>query len=195
MTEELTPRYKIVVVGDGAAGKTSLLQRFAENTFSAEYTPTIFENRTKHIEIDGKRIELALWDTAGQEEYDQIRILAYKNVDMILLLFSFDLQFSLQNCSERWIEEIRQYNGNVPVILVAAKSDLKGEKDAVSVDDAIQTQIDIKAAAFIECSSKTGDNVDEVFIRATRIIQAGPSREKNTKCVDLSAMKSACSIQ
>ena len=136
MTEELTPRYKIVVVGDGAAGKekvlyflsniyffsmwavkpgklntnknqnadilwsflksmiknrcikdkyktswkTSLLQRFAENTFSVEYTPTIFENRTKHIEIEGKRIELALWDTAGQEEYDQIRILAYKNV-------------------------------------------------------------------------------------------------------------------
>ena len=56
------------------------MQRFAENTFSVEYTPTIFENRTKHIEIDGKRIELALWDTAGQEEYDQIRILAYKNV-------------------------------------------------------------------------------------------------------------------
>lgn len=50
-----------------------------------------------------------------------------------------------------------------------------------SIDDAIQTQIDIKAAAFIECSSKTGDNVDEVFIRATRIIQAGSSREKNTK--------------
>lgn len=49
--QDVVPRYKIVVVGDGAAGKTSLLQRFAENTFSADYTPTIFENRAKHLEV------------------------------------------------------------------------------------------------------------------------------------------------
>jgi len=72
-----------------------------------------------------------LWDTAGQEEYDQIRILAYKGVDLILLVFSFDLKFSLQNVNERWMEEIRQYNGDVPVILVAAKSDLKNEPNSV----------------------------------------------------------------
>ena len=95
--------------------------------------------------MDGKRVELTLWDTAGQEEYDQIRILAYKGVgkpkdcasilisiqDLILLVFSFDLKFSLQNVSERWMEEIRQYNGDVPVILVAAKSDLKNEPNSV----------------------------------------------------------------
>ena len=50
---------------------------------------------------------------------------------MILLLFSFDLHFSLQNVTERWIEEIRQYNGNVPVMLVAAKCDLKGDENSV----------------------------------------------------------------
>merc|ERR1711953_576438 len=96
MSEDEVPRLKFVVVGDGASGKTSLLQRFSENTFTADYTPTIFENRSKHVNIDGKQIELTLWDTAGQEDYDQIRILAYKDVDLILLLYSFDLKFSLQ---------------------------------------------------------------------------------------------------
>ena len=51
MDEEYIPRYKIVVVGDGAAGKTSLLQRFAEDKFNPDYTPTIFENRAKHINV------------------------------------------------------------------------------------------------------------------------------------------------
>ena len=55
---EVIPRYKIVVVGDGAAGKTSLLQRFAENTFSCDYTPTIFENRAKHLEVSNSKVTM-----------------------------------------------------------------------------------------------------------------------------------------
>jgi len=63
------------------------------------------------------------------------------------------------------------------------------------IDDAINTQKQIKAAAFIECSSKTGENVEDVFLRATRIIQAGAQSDKKTSCVDLTAIKDSCVIQ
>ena len=60
---------KLVIVGDGTCGKTSLLIVFAKDKFPEVYTPTVFENYVADIEIDGKAVELALWDTAGQEAF------------------------------------------------------------------------------------------------------------------------------
>lgn len=63
-------RVKLVVVGDGAVGKTSLLKTFADGVFPKKYVPTVFENYTKPLELnDGRKINLMLWDTAGQEDY------------------------------------------------------------------------------------------------------------------------------
>ncbi|KAJ7828795.1 small GTPase superfamily [Mycena olivaceomarginata] len=66
-------RRKLVIVGDGACGKTSLLILFTEGTFSAAYVPTVFENTIADVHIDGRDIKLSLWDTAGQEDYDRLR--------------------------------------------------------------------------------------------------------------------------
>ena len=76
---------KCVVVGDGAVGKTSLLATYTRGSFFDEYIPTIFDNYSTVIVVDGKPVEVGLWDTAGQEEYDRLRPLSYPNAKVILI--------------------------------------------------------------------------------------------------------------
>ena len=80
----------------------SLLRRsFSTGTFPSEYIPTVFENYVADVEIDGKHIELTLWDTAGQEEYDRLRPLSYPDTQVILICFSIDSADSLINVEEK----------------------------------------------------------------------------------------------
>jgi len=92
---------KLVVVGDGGCGKTCLLIVYAENRFPEAYIPTVFENYVTQVQFDGKEIELALWDTAGQEEYDRLRPLSYPESDVILIVFSIDFPVSLGNVQDK----------------------------------------------------------------------------------------------
>uniref|UniRef100_A0A8C2JLT3 Rho-related GTP-binding protein RhoA-D-like n=2 Tax=Cyprinus carpio TaxID=7962 RepID=A0A8C2JLT3_CYPCA len=88
-------RKKLVIVGDGACGKTCLLIVFSKDQFPEVYVPTVFENYIADIEVDSKQVELALWDTAGQEDYDRLRPLSYPDTDVILMCFSIDSPDSL----------------------------------------------------------------------------------------------------
>lgn len=97
----------------------------------------MFDNYVTDIELDGKPIQLALWDTAGQEEYERLRPLSYSKAHIILIAFSVDTPDSLDNVTQKvrttlepadiqWIEEVRSICGTqIPVILVACKSDLR----------------------------------------------------------------------
>merc|ERR1711868_189939 len=100
LTEKMSLKKKLVIVGDGTCGKTSLLIVFAKDKFPEVYTPTVFENYVADIEIDGKAVELALWDTAGQEDYDRLRPLSYPDTDVILICYSIDSPDSLQNVAD-----------------------------------------------------------------------------------------------
>jgi len=131
MAEKALERKKLVVVGDGATGKTCMLIRFAEDKFTEEYIPTIFENRAVKINVDGNELELTLWDTAGQEAYEVIRPLAYKDADVVLICYATDSPESLRNVTQMWVEEIRHYCPNTPILLIATKSDLKKAETAV----------------------------------------------------------------
>ena len=114
-------RKKLVIVGDGACGKTCLLIVFSKDQFPEVYVPTVFENYVADIEVDSKQVELALWDTAGQEDYDRLRPLSYPDTDVILMCFSIDSPDSLENIPEKWTPEVKHFCPLVPIILVGNK--------------------------------------------------------------------------
>lgn len=179
-------RKKLVIVGDGACGKTCLLIVFSKGQFPEVYVPTVFENYVADVEVDGKHVELALWDTAGQEDYDRLRPLSYPDSNVVLICFSIDLPDSLDNVQEKWIAEVLHFCQGVPIILVGCKVDLRNNSQTIETLRAIGQQpvstVDgqavadkIGAVSYQECSAKTGFGVREVFEAATRAALKGKS--------------------
>ncbi|KAI8830370.1 putative GTPase Rho1 [Chytriomyces cf. hyalinus JEL632] len=172
-------RRKLVIVGDGACGKTCLLIVYSKKQFPEVYVPTVFENYIADINIDGRRVELALWDTAGQEDYDRLRPLSYPDSHVILICFAVDSPDSLDNVQEKWISEVLHFCAGLPIILVACKKDLRNDPRVIedlrkTGQSPVQPQQGqavaekIGAYRYLECSARTGDGVAEVFEHATR---------------------------
>lgn len=154
---------KIVVVGDGGCGKTCLLVSYTQQKFPEIYVPTVFENYVSNVVTpNNKLIELALWDTAGQEEYDRLRPLSYPDVDVILICFSLDNLISLQNVKDIWFPEVNHFCPGVPILLVGTKYDLIDE-NSFNPDLPIQLAYDINAIGYIQCSAKNMFNIKNVF--------------------------------
>ncbi|XP_030627127.1 rho-related GTP-binding protein RhoB-like isoform X1 [Chanos chanos] len=172
-------RKKLVVVGDGACGKTCLLTVLNKDEFPEQYVPTVFETDIADIEVDSKQVLLALWDTAGQEDYDRLRPLSYPDTDVILMCFSVDSPDSLENIPEKWVPEVKHFCPDVPIILVANKKDLRNDESVRTElsrlkQEPVKTEVGramavrIGAYDYMECSAKTKDGVREVFETATR---------------------------
>ncbi|XP_046840241.1 ras-like GTP-binding protein Rho1 [Xenia sp. Carnegie-2017] len=190
MTTPKPKRIKLTIVGDGATGKTCLLMVYKEEKFPQEYVATVFENYVKYLTYEGKGIELVLWDTAGQEDYDSIRPLSYPDTDVILLCYAIDQRESFDNIINKWQEELKQYCPKIPIVLVGTKKDLRSEiitssdiensnkVDFVLRDEGRKMSESISASAFVECSSLTGEAVNDVFESA---IKATLQRRKKFK--------------
>ncbi|MCJ1345593.1 Rho GTPase [Peltigera leucophlebia] len=129
--------------------------------------------------VDGKSVQLALWDTAGQEDYERLRPLAYSKAHVILVAFSVDTPDSLDNVKHKWILEANERCPDVPVILVGLKKDLREDPLAqedmrkkslhfTTENEGHQASREIGARRYLECSSLTGEGVDDVFEAATR---------------------------
>jgi len=187
-------RRKLVIVGDGACGKTCLLIVFSKGTFPEVYVPTVFENYVADVEVDGKHVELALWDTAGQEDYDRLRPLSYPDSHVILICFAIDSPDSLDNVQEKWVSEVMHFCSGLPIILVGCKKDLR--RDNKTIDDLRKTNQrpvtpeegmiigqKIGARHYLECSARTGEGVREVFQYATRAALLSGLKPQKSKCV------------
>jgi len=189
-------RKKLVIVGDGACGKTCLLIVFSKGTFPEVYVPTVFENYVADVEVDGKNVELALWDTAGQEDYDRLRPLSYPDSHVVLICFAVDSPDSLDNVMEKWFSEVNHFCPNIPTVLVGCKKDLRDEESVVqelhktnqkpvTPKDGEDVKLKISARAYLECSAKTGEGVRKVFEEATRLALETRRPHGRKKCLIL----------
>lgn len=176
---------KIVCVGDGGCGKTCLMLTYTYGTFPTTYIPTVFENYLTVVrEPNGKLIELALWDTAGQEEYDRLRVLSYPEVNIVLVCFALNSPASLDNVVDKWVPEISHFCPDIPFVLVGLKSDLRktaantGDTTPgatksnvnISVDQAKVVASRVGANRYMECSARLSEGISEVFNTAVSIV-------------------------
>ncbi|KAI9491418.1 small GTPase superfamily [Zychaea mexicana] len=162
-------RKKIVIVGDGSTGKTSLLIVYQKGKFPEHYLPTVFENYITRLDLqNGKSVELALWDTAGQEDYDRLRPLSYFETNVVLVCFAVDNPISFQNVRDKWLPEVKHYCGrDVALVLTALKIDLRKE-GCITYDQGAALAKEIKAK-YCECSAKQNVYVDNVIRTAAQV--------------------------
>lgn len=181
---------KLVIVGDSGCGKTSLMLSFACKKFPEEFVPTVFDGGYRAvIRVDGDTVGLGFWDTLAQAEYERLRPLSYHGADVILMCFSIGSPDSLENISEKWTPEVRQFCPNVPIILVGNKRDLRNDKNVinelwklkqapVTSEGGFAMCQKINAHLYLECSSKAMEGVSNVFETAARISLETTRRSK-----------------
>uniref|UniRef100_A0A914BWX9 Ras-related protein Rab-35 n=1 Tax=Acrobeloides nanus TaxID=290746 RepID=A0A914BWX9_9BILA len=170
--------FKLLIIGDSGVGKSSLLLRFADNTFSPNYITTIgvdFKIRT--INIDGQRIKLQIWDTAGQERFRTITSTYYRGTHGVIVVFDVTNGESFSNV-KRWLHEIENNCDNVQKILVGNKVD-DPERRVVVDSDAKRFAETIKINYF-ETSAKENLNVEAMFNCITKLVLDAKSRSPTT---------------
>ncbi|XP_010893397.1 rho-related GTP-binding protein RhoF [Esox lucius] len=175
----LPEEFKVVIVGDGGCGKTSLVKVFTEKDFPQEYVPSVFEKYVTNIRYRGAEFRLNLYDTAGQEDYDRLRPLSYQNANLVLICYDVICPSSYENVQIKWHPEVQHFCRGVPIILVGCKSDLRKDKalarklwssgqNFVTYIQGEETKRKIHAELYMECSAKYKENVDDIFREATK---------------------------
>ena len=170
---------KCVVVGDHGVGKTSLITTHATNRFpDNQYVSGVFDGTPSVKTVFGNMaIDLALWDTAGQEEYDRLRPLAYPQTDVFLICFSVTSPASYANVRTRWYPELIHHCPYVPVLLVGTMTDLRSADDdtddgqselTISTEQGKRLAREIRAFMYLECSAKAQEGLQDLFHEAVR---------------------------
>jgi Ras-related C3 botulinum toxin substrate 1 len=153
----------------------------------------VFDNYSANVMVDGKPINLGLWDTAGQEDYDRLRPLSYPQTDVFLVCFSVISQSSFENVKTKWVPEIQHHAPGVPILLVGTKSDLRKDdqtkqqlksrgQSMVELEAANKQAKEVGAAKYLECSALTQEGLKQVFDDAIRAATAPKEGKKKKGC-------------
>lgn len=160
---------KVVIVGDSGTGKSSLMLRFAENTFSEHYISTIgVDFQIKTIATEGKTVKLQIWDTAGQERFRTITGAYYRGSDIVIMVFDVTNRASYDSISRYWLNEIQKKASDKKYLLILIGTKCDSDKRVVSEDDAAKFASDMKIPYF-ETSAMTGYNVDHTFSEISKL--------------------------
>ncbi|MCJ1395840.1 hypothetical protein MMC18_008726 [Xylographa bjoerkii] len=162
--------FKLLLIGDSGVGKSCLLLRFADDTYTESYISTIgvdFKIRT--IELDGKTVKLQIWDTAGQERFRTITSSYYRGAHGICVVYDVTDMDSFNNVKQ-WLQEIDRYaTEGVNKLLVGNKSDMSDKK---VVEYTVAKEFaDSLGIPFLETSAKNASNVEQAFLTMARQIK------------------------
>ena len=193
--------FKLVIIGDSGVGKSCILLRFADDTFTENYYSTIgVDFRFKCVDIGERKCKLQIWDTAGQERFKTVTSAYYRGADGIIIVFDQTDKESYNNI-QHWIEDISRYSTDEPAkIIIANKDDMAEEKKIVKNEDI--NELEKKTGLeVIKTSAKTGENVEYAFKklaqqlileRNNRILSKGYSLEPPVPVEGRFAPKKSC---
>ena len=168
LSKQYDDLFKLVIIGDSGVGKSCLLLRFADDTFTENYYSTIgVDFRFKCLEIGDRKCKLQIWDTTGQERFKTVTSAYYRGADGIIIVFDQTDRESYNNV-HNWIEDIARYSTDDPVkIIFANKDDISNEKK--TVDNTDITELEKKCGLeIIKTSAKTGEKVTYAFEKLTQ---------------------------
>lgn len=177
---------KLLIIGESNVGKTSILQRFIDNSFEKSFSTTIgIDFRSKSIKVDKQEIELQIWDTAGQERFFSITKSYYRGSDGIFLTFDLTSEDSFK-ALPKWIAEVKEkLEEKVPIFLLGNKKDLldDSEIETLSTTKSIKSISKELQVPWYATSAKSGENIEEIFTDMARIILKNkqPQKKKTYK--------------
>jgi len=162
--------FRLVMIGDSGVGKTALLLRYADETFEPSFISTIgIDFRIKTITVEGKRIKLQIWDTAGQEQFHSVATSYFRNAHGILLVYDVCSAQSFMQVT-RWMDRVtKMAPATIRMVLVGNKCDAEDSVRVIekSKGEALAKELDIP---FMETSAKIDYNVDVVFELLTMMV-------------------------
>ena len=162
---------RIVLVGDARCGKTSLAVRMSQDLFVDFYSPTDFDDFSAEFQTKKGSCKLTVLDTAGRHDETEIRSLAYKGCDAVIVCFDLTNQSTLDSVETHWLPELKEYCPGVPFYFAGLKRDAmcKG-RCTCGGDCCTQNEEELMAiiektgaVAYIECSAATGASVEDAF--------------------------------
>ncbi|EJK72074.1 hypothetical protein THAOC_06432 [Thalassiosira oceanica] len=179
--------FKLLMIGDAAVGKSSMLIRFTDDAFDEHIQSTIgVDFKVKHLELNSKRIKLTVWDTAGQERFRTLTSSYYRGAQGVVMVYDVTRRDSFDNL-DHWLKEIQLYSPNsgegVVKLLVGNKIDLPemgGEHERQVDRDEAEEWAREHGMLFLEASAKTKAGIQESFMEVVYKILEDPDLLLNT---------------
>ncbi|HUW89474.1 MAG TPA: Rab family GTPase [Candidatus Nanopelagicaceae bacterium] len=163
--------YKVIVIGDPAVGKTSLLTKFAKNKFEEKYLPTVGINILKQsieLEENNATINLMFWDVAGQPQFYMLHRPYFNGADGVILVFDMTRSSTFSNVNNWWNSCVKYGLSGVPRIIIGNKIDLKDERKIIlPMADHLSDKLN---APYYETSALTGETVKDVFQKIAELV-------------------------
>ena len=166
---------KVTIIGDGSVGKTSLIRKFTQGAFQKDYIKTIGAQLTNYkTELNGDKVELIFWDIAGQDDFHFLRPSFYRSSKAAIIVYSLEENDLGERSFEHitsWLKDIKQYCGEIPVIIFANKVDLINEQslDRAKIQNLVKEQ---NFLGYYITSAKTGQGLDDAFNVLIKEIQS-----------------------